>query len=231
MEDAKDPERDRLVQVLTTEHFTLQTARSSTVSETNGRATLYLGTLSSSIVALALVAQVSRAGAPFFGFAFVLLPLVFFLGVVTFARVLQSTGEWMVYSLSINRIRRFYTEITPESARYFIIQPTDDPGATLRGMSISSRWQRFLTMAGTIAVINSLVAAVFVGLAVGLLVDRGLRADPAVVLAASSGVGLVVLVVSAALFFSYQDRRFAETDRRMTVLFPEERSEERADGA
>ena len=39
----------------TTEHFTLQTARSNTVSEANGRATVYLAALSSNLIALAFI--------------------------------------------------------------------------------------------------------------------------------------------------------------------------------
>ena len=45
------------MQALTTEHFTLQTARAVAVNEGNGRTALYIGALSSTLVALALVAQ------------------------------------------------------------------------------------------------------------------------------------------------------------------------------
>src|SRR4051812_30015077 len=38
----------------TTEHFNLQTARALTVSEANGRASIYLAALSSNLIALAL---------------------------------------------------------------------------------------------------------------------------------------------------------------------------------
>jgi hypothetical protein len=45
----------RLLQALTTEHFTLQTARSATIMETNGRSALFLSTVSSAVVALAFI--------------------------------------------------------------------------------------------------------------------------------------------------------------------------------
>jgi hypothetical protein len=48
----------------TTEYFTLQTARSTPVSEANGRASIYLAALSSSLIALAFIGQMSRLGAP-----------------------------------------------------------------------------------------------------------------------------------------------------------------------
>src|SRR5215471_4359291 len=41
----------------TTEHFNLQTARSITVAESNGRASIYLAALSSNLIALAFIGQ------------------------------------------------------------------------------------------------------------------------------------------------------------------------------
>ena len=43
----------------TTEHFNLQTARALTVSEANGRASIYLAALSGNLIALAFVGQMS----------------------------------------------------------------------------------------------------------------------------------------------------------------------------
>ena len=51
--DVRD--RSALLTVLTTEHFALQSARSGTITESLGRSTIYLGSLSASLVALALV--------------------------------------------------------------------------------------------------------------------------------------------------------------------------------
>ena len=44
------------VQILTTTHFALQTARSSTVFESTGRATVFLTTVSTSLIALGFIA-------------------------------------------------------------------------------------------------------------------------------------------------------------------------------
>jgi hypothetical protein len=49
----------------TTEHFNLQTARAVTVSEANGRASIYLAALSSNLIALAFIGQMSRLGVAF----------------------------------------------------------------------------------------------------------------------------------------------------------------------
>src|SRR5688572_25082665 len=53
----------------TTEHFNLQTARAATVSEANGRAIIYLAALSSNLIALAFIGQMSRLGPAFYAFA------------------------------------------------------------------------------------------------------------------------------------------------------------------
>jgi hypothetical protein len=66
-------DRQHILQFMTTEHFTLQTARAVANAEITSRLQLYLGTLSSSIVALALTAQLSGLGLAFRGFALVLL--------------------------------------------------------------------------------------------------------------------------------------------------------------
>jgi hypothetical protein len=47
-----DP-RSVAVSFITTEHFTLQGARASTVAESTGRATMFLGAVSAGLVALA----------------------------------------------------------------------------------------------------------------------------------------------------------------------------------
>ena len=49
---------------LTTEHFTLQTARSATIADNNGRSALYLTTVSSAVVALAFIGQLTPPETP-----------------------------------------------------------------------------------------------------------------------------------------------------------------------
>ncbi len=92
-ETDKTARQQQILQVMTTEHFTLQTARASTVAEANGRASLFIGAVSSGVVALAFIGQVSQMGEVFFLFALVLFPSLIFLGFVTFDRVLQTALE------------------------------------------------------------------------------------------------------------------------------------------
>jgi hypothetical protein len=84
--------RRQLLQALTTEHFTLQTARSATIADSNGRSALYLATVSSAIVALAFIGQVARLGRAFHLFALALLPALVLLGVLTYLRLGADRG-------------------------------------------------------------------------------------------------------------------------------------------
>ena len=82
--------QQQILQFMTTEHFTLQTARGVANAEISARLQLYLGTLSSALIALALTAQLSGLGFAFRAFALVLLPVVYFLGVVTHGGLYRS---------------------------------------------------------------------------------------------------------------------------------------------
>ena len=157
---------DAVVQFLTAEHFTLQGARATTITEANGRQQTYLSVLSAVILALAFIAQVTRMSSTFFAFALVLLPLVYFLGVATMERVHQIWGEWLLYQMGLNRIRRFYVEVEPDLQRYFVLPTTDDRTTSLESLGIPDSWWRWAVgISGMIAVVNSIVAGVLVGLA------------------------------------------------------------------
>jgi hypothetical protein len=63
MDEPTDPlARQMALSASTAEHFNLQTARMGTIAEANGRSTLYLGTLSSAVIAHAFIGQASQLG-------------------------------------------------------------------------------------------------------------------------------------------------------------------------
>jgi hypothetical protein len=142
----------------TTEHFNLQTARATTVSEANGRAGIYLAALSSNLIALAFIGQMSRLGTAFYAFALILLPVLAFVGAVTFVRLVQSSNEEIAYAHRIGLLRTFYLRLAPELEPYLV--------TTRQTRSAPSAWQLTLTAAGMLAVINSVVLAACAGLAI-----------------------------------------------------------------
>ncbi len=55
MEDhLSDDQREKMLQFMATEHSVLQAGRSATIFETGGRTAVFLGTVSSTLIALAL---------------------------------------------------------------------------------------------------------------------------------------------------------------------------------
>ncbi len=211
---AGQPERQQaFMQALTTEHFTLQTARAVAVNEGNGRTALYVGALSSTLVALALVAQRSPLGEVFYAVALTVLPAVLFLGLVTYVRVLQSSIEDILYARAINRIRHYYTEIDPSQAHYFLLSGRDDFRGALANMCVRDSWTQFLfTMPSAVAVINALLAGVTVALALVTAIGTPLL----VTVLAGMASGTAVLGPHLA----YQMRRFATMKAKVAAVFP-----------
>src|SRR5215212_1938627 len=130
---ATEPE---ILQIMIAEHNNLQAIRSGTIYEAAGRTTLYLGAVSSSLVALAFIGQMSEMGSAFIIFALILLPSLIFLGVVTFIRVYQTGTEDMVAARGINRIRHYYVEVAPDLEKYFILSTHDDMHGMLQNMGV-----------------------------------------------------------------------------------------------
>jgi hypothetical protein len=210
---AGDGDAQAVLLALTTEHFTLQTARAVTVSDSNGRTALYLGSLSSSLVALALVAQQLRFGDVFLVFVLTVLPALLFLGLVTYVRVLHNSVEDIIYARAINRIRHYYTELDPAKAHYFLLSGRDDVRGALQNMYLRDSWTQFLfTLPSAVAVINGLLAGTTVALALAFTVG----AVPLLAMVAGAGVGSAVL----ALHVAYQVHHFSRMKTTVEALFP-----------
>ena len=111
----KDPS-SAFISALTTEHFVLQGALSGNTSEVGTRASLYLFSLSSSLVALGFA---SRSPELFTPFVAIVLPALFILGLFTAVRLVDSNLEGILYLNGIARIRQYYRSLTPEAADTF----------------------------------------------------------------------------------------------------------------
>jgi len=67
----------QIMTMMTTEHFTLQTAQAQEIADLNGRMSLFIGAVSSTLIALAFIGQISHLGTAFFVFSLVLFPSLF----------------------------------------------------------------------------------------------------------------------------------------------------------
>ncbi|GCE31138.1 hypothetical protein KDA_66220 [Dictyobacter alpinus] len=208
-----DMDQPSIVAMMTTEHYNLQSGRAMTISESNGRSGLFLSTVSTALVALAFIAQISKLGTEFYVFALILLPSLFFIGLVTFERTVQVAIADITYARGINRIRHFYIEVAPQIADYFV-QPYYDDETSVYGSegATASWWPIFLTTSGMIAVIDSVIG----GTLIGLLAYRFL----ALSLPISSLFGLFAFIALLILFLRYQWTRWGNAQRQLKTLFP-----------
>jgi hypothetical protein len=198
---------ERFLWALTAEHAALQSARSSTVFESNGRMTQYLSTVSGALIALGFVGQVSKLGDAFYAFAFTILPALSLLGLLTYLRCVESATEDLLYARAIGRIRQYYGLLDPDAGRYLSLS---GPGSVASVHHTpgggSNRWHLLSHSATMILAVVAIVSGAFAGLlsaeAVGLP------------LADSAGVGAVVAGAVAAVLTRNEARRWraAEAD-------------------
>jgi hypothetical protein len=165
-----EPDPGRLLTALTTEHFTLQGARAATTSESAARSSLFLGSVSSALVALGFLASVAGGSSPLFRtFALTVLPTLCFLGVVTFIRLVELGTEDMLYGRAINRIRNHYLALAGDEARLFMMGANDDALGVLRNMGLRPRRiQLYLTNSFAIAIVTAVLAGSVIAMAVGV---------------------------------------------------------------
>src|SRR5205823_6786648 len=140
------------------------------------------------------------------------IPTLFFMGLITFERVLQSGSADFMYARGINGIRHLYLEYAPQMQPYFILSSHDDREETLGHEAMHTSWvQVFLSTAGMIAVINSVLVGSFVGL---------LLAAFTFPLWACIIAGVVMFLVSVGIHQRYQSRHWKRVERNLPVLFP-----------
>jgi hypothetical protein len=185
-EENGDP-RPAAVSFLTTEHFILQGARSATISESTGRATMFLGSVSGGLVALSLIATATGVGTTFYAFGLVVLPLLAFVGVVTFERALQNGVEDHGYACRIARLRAYYFDQAPELLPY-LLSVAPEERLRVQGL-LAGRWQGWRTISGMIGVITAVLAGSAAGLLAAVSSDHSLAAA----LAAGAAISVAVI--------------------------------------
>jgi hypothetical protein len=203
----------QLLTALTTEHFTLEGARTRTMSESSARASLYIIAVSSTLVALGFVTQLSGIGDVFNVFALIVLPTLYVLGAVTFVRVVECSAEDFRYGLAINRIRSHYKEVAGDRADLFLLSAHDDRAGVNANMALPPQ-ERFpiFAFSSAVAVINSVVGGAAIAVALGAVTDASLGV-------AAAGGGAAALI-SAVGWIRYSDRLFNARAAEAEPLFP-----------
>lgn len=200
------------IQILATEHWSLLATRSLSWNEAFARASMFLSLLSGAVVALALVAQATSFGEGFVLFALMLLPVVLFVGLATYVRLLEINNEDYVWVKGMNRLRAAYIEVDPSLARYFVTGVSEAPEAIFQtfgsqpgvpGALQAGNFHGFVTTPSTIAFVDAMLAAALAAIVAVQLMPEAM--------APTAGVGVVAfLVVGGALaYFGYRNQVLA----------------------
>ena len=199
---------------LVTEHFVLQTAASATVTEAASRTSLYVFSLSSSLVAMGFVSQFPET---FRLFAAAILPALFVLGLFTTVRLVDTGIENQHFLRGIARIRGYYRTLTPEARVYFSAERGRWPEAHAAPKPWFGALVAFLTSAASmIAFINSIVAGTGVTLLANSVVGREQ-------IRLALALGVMATVILMTVFLAYQRRRYRDAEAAASREEPEPR--------
>jgi hypothetical protein len=178
------------ITLLTTEHYALGMQRNATISEVNGRASIFIGAVSAGLIALGFEGAGNRHSAGSTVFAALVLTPLLFLGLVTFGRCLQIAIDDWEFSVRIMKLRVAYAQLVPELSG--LLTEADEAEVTM----FTGRWQaalqKMLSVAGSIAVISSVVLGADVG-----AVAYGVSASLLAALLAGAASGAVLMFATA----------------------------------
>jgi len=209
----------RALQILSTEHWSLLTARSLAYNEFFARGSMFLTLLSASLVALGFIYQGSGGGPDFPLMVIAVLAVDLFVGLATLGRLAGASSEEMHSLQAMARIRHAYLEMVPTLQPYISASHYDDLGSVLavygalpeRPRALLSAMHGVTTMPGMISVLNAGIAGGLVGAITFVLVGD---ARLALVL------GLVALVATMAALTVVGIRTFYAQSRFLEARFP-----------
>jgi hypothetical protein len=182
------------------------------MSESSARASVYVFSVSSALVALGFIGQISEVGDLFNAFALTVLPTLYLLGAVTFVRLVECGAEDFRYGMAINRIRNYYQQLAGDQANLFLLSGHDDAVGVFANMGLPAENRTPLfAFSSAVAVINSVVGGSAVAIALGVLVDASLGL--------AAGLGAVAAIGSVVAWLRYADR-LLDTAARTEPLFP-----------
>jgi hypothetical protein len=190
----QDAREQRLLTALTTEHFVLQNTRSATITESVGRATVFLSLLSAALIGLGFISNSSDLVKPYLG---TVVPTLVITGLLTFARLVQNMRENSLSLDRIQRIRAYYHRQFAGERDFFCDAVTG--GGDMRAIAAAvgsrpARWQLLLTTAAMVGAVNALLIGLSAALLTGVL---GGSLAPVIAL----GVAVALVAFAAQLVY------------------------------
>jgi hypothetical protein len=208
--EATEPERrddlasvPHLMQILSTEHWSLLTARSLAYNEAFTRASMFLTFVSMSFVGLALLATATGFTGEFALIAVVILAFDLVIALFTFVRVGQANLEDTLAMHGMNRIRAAYVRIAPEVDRFIVTGTTDDYAGVLKSYRFTDGDQSaranivygLSTSLGLVGLVTSMLAGLLGGV---VAIAAGLSVVGAVLAGLLVGFVILALLVGSA---------------------------------
>jgi hypothetical protein len=210
----------RALTILTTEHWSLLSARALVYNEAFARAGMFLTFVSASLVALALVSQAMGFDRDFLLLATVILVFDLFIGLATLGRISSANIEDLRCIGGMNRIRHGYLEIAPGLEPYFITSKYDDIRGVLStyGEPAGEHDSMLLgfahgltTTEGMVSMITTVIAGIL-GSVVALLFG----VEPNVAIGIGLGTFTALVVVMSGIGY----RQFTQFGARLRPRFP-----------
>jgi hypothetical protein len=207
----------RVLQILSTEHSSLSSARSLAYNEAFTRAGMFLAFLSFSFVGIALVAQALPVEGDFLLIVALVLAFDFVVGLTTYGRIIETNYEDYRAVYGMARIRHGYGEIAPVVLPYFTTSVHDDltgvmvtygsPSTTGLGALV----YQLTTSASMIGLIVSMIGGVL-ALVVALILGATIAVAFGVAALATVGIFAALAVMTVRFYLGVQ--------ATLKVLFP-----------
>lgn len=207
----------RVVQMLSSEHASLASARSLAYNEAFTRGDMFLAFLAMSFVALALLAQVLPINRDFLLLVTLVLAFDVVVGLTTYGRVIGANYEDYLAVYGMARVRHGYLDVAPIMAPYITTSIHDD----LEGVMVSygspptrgfsAILYGLMSSGGMIGLIVSMLGGVL-ALMVALILDLSLLVG--FVIAAVVALVIFVALAAATILF------YGRVQARLAVAFP-----------
>lgn len=224
----------RALTILTTEHWSLLTARSLVYNEAFSRTAMFLTFLTGTLVALGFVSQGSGYTSEFLVLAVILLGFDLFIGLATLGRLISVSAEDLRSLQAMNRLRHAYLEMVPTLDRYVSTSTHDSLEAVLSTYGPAAGANLAATGPSPIVgVAHALTTTVGMVGVISAAVGGALGAALALFFGASAGLsviaGVVAFLVLLGLISAMAARSFADVERSLEVRFPPPSRPDRSD--
>jgi hypothetical protein len=192
----------RVIQILSTEHWSLLGARTLAYNEAFVRGGMFLTFLSASFVALALFSTAMAFGRDFLTVAAVVLAFDLVIGLTTYGRIAGANVDDLRALHGMARIRHSYVQIAPVVAPYVTSATHDDIDSVLTAYGnlpdsgLGQLAYGLSTSGGMIGLITAMVGGVLAAV-LGLILGASGGASVWI------GIGGGVLVFAAIVVFTF----------------------------